>query len=363
MKWLGILVILVLFWGCGHQKNVTESNASSSDPLDVYAWHLKAPAADFAATFAIDPDANVHLDDSWRTSRGKGVTVAVIDAYFDPEHPDLRDNVVLTHNVRNGTKDVSMPENINDPHGQLCAGTIAASQNAIGITGVAPKASLMLIGVSLDGPDSDIIKAFEFAKAHGADIVSCSWGSYAVSAAVADEIRSLYDANITVVFAAGNDDYDMDGTLPGTQTPIEDESELPWVIGVTASSEYNDRTSYANYGSAIDLMAPGGERIGIPSTDQSGSGGLSPDRTLSAQLLGDDYAFFSGTSAAAPIVAGAAALLKAIDPALTPEQIRAILINTADKIGGEGLYDENGFSQTRAYGKLNISRAVRQLFR
>ena len=361
MKQLAIFVILVLFWGCGHQKNKTDSNAFPSDPLDIYAWHLKPPAADFATTFAIDPDANVHLDERWRTSRGKGVTVAVIDAYFDPDHPDLRDNVALTYNVRNGSEDVSMPNGVDNSHGQLCAGTIAASQNAIGITGVAPKASLMLIGVSLDGPDSDLIKAFEFAKAHGADIVSCSWGSYAVSAAVADEIRSLYDANITVVFAAGNDDYDMDGTLPGTQIPIEDESELPWVIGVAASSEYNDRTSYANYGSAIDLMAPGGERIGIPGTDQSGSGGFSPANTLSAQLLGNDYAFFRGTSAAAPIVAGAAALLKSIDPALTPEQIRAILIDTADKIGGGGLYDENGFSQTHAYGKLNISKAIGQL--
>lgn len=359
MNYVFTALALVFLWGCGPQNGASgthETNQSLHDPLMGYAWHLHTPGTDFASANTIDPESNIHLYDTLRHTRGKGVIVAVIDAYFDPKHPDIAPNVKATYNVRNGSADVTAPEGVDDPHGQFCAGAAAAAANGIGLAGVAPKAELILIGVDLDGSDADFIKAFEFAKKHGADIISCSWGSYHVSQALSDEIHSIYDANITVIFAAGNDNFDLD------DTDKNDESELPWVIGVSASSEFNDRASYANYGNAIDLLAPGGEQIGIPSTDTSGEKGYSPRDpyvgSLSSSLLGNDYAFFMGTSAAAPVAAGAAALLKSLDPTLTPEQIRRLLIESADKIGGAELYDANGFSLTHAYGKINVDRAT-----
>lgn len=361
MNYFFYALVLVAFWGCGPQNVTSQSNQSLHEPLIGFEWHLHTPDPAFASAHSIDPASNIHLDDTLLRTLGEGVTIAVIDAYFDPTHPDIASNVKATYNVRNGSTDVTTPNGIDDPHGQLCAGAAAAAANGIGLAGVAPKAKLILIGVDLDGSDADFIKAFEFAKTHEADIISCSWGSYQVSQALSDEIQSIYDANITVIFAAGNDNYDLDNAA------YSDESELPWVIGVSASSEYNDRASYANYGSAIDLLAPGGERIGVPSTDTCGEKGYSPRDpyvgSLSSSLLGDDYAFFTGTSAAAPVTAGAAALLKSIHPTLTPKQIRELLIDSADKIGGAGLYDANGFSLTHAYGKINVDRAVANLLK
>ncbi len=356
---LAVLPLLLLgLGGCGNSgsEDAPDGNHSAeANPLYRYAWHLHTPDTDFADRYNILPDAHVHAEEAWQTTTGHGVRVAVIDDYFEPSHPDIRRNVVLTYNAKTGGSDVTAPPN-GKQHGQLCAGILAAASNDTGLTGIAPDVELILIGSAYQYSDAEIIRAFEFARTHGADIVSCSWGSYKVSAAVADEIKRLHDDGITIVFAAGNQQKNLD------EAGIDDESELPWVIGVSASSEYNTRATYANFGSALDLMAPGGEYIGIPSTDPTGSKGLSPDNPVSGELLGDDYAFFRGTSASAPLVAGACALLKAADPGLSPDRIREILIDTADKIGSEP-YNGRGFSAQYAYGKLNVAKAVSQLIK
>lgn len=334
--------------GCGTSQ---KDEDRVKDPLYAYAWHLhETEDQEFAEKFDIDPDAGINVDNEARSNGGEGVTVAILDDYFDASHPDIISNVIATYNAHTGGSDVSAPAGVT-PHGQQCAGVVAAGENGTGVVGIAPKAKLILVG-SAYAYDADIIRAFEYAKVHGADVISCSWGSYMVSPAVAEEIHSLYKAGITIVFAAGNDDADLDGML------YNDESELPWVIGVSASSEYNDRTTYANYGSAIDIFAPGGQSIGIPTTDRS------PDTSeeytydfYAEEYLGKSYTFLRGTSAAAPIVAGAAALLKAADPSLTPDALRHYLIQTADKFGNAA-YDENGFEHYRAFGKLNVAAAL-----
>ncbi len=355
-----LLLSLFLLGGCGNGPAAEErSNANTDvntsvsprilDRLYPYAWHLHTPLRSFASDRSIDPSAHIHAEAAWKTSRGNGVKVAVIDDYFDAKHPDIRQNVILTYNAKTKGKDVSAPAGAK-PHGQLCAGLIGASSNTAGLIGVAPEVKLILIGSAYD-TDADTIRAFEFARKNGADVISCSWGSYAVSEAVADEIKQLHDAGITIVFAAGNDNADLD------DEGYNDESELPWVIGVSASSEFNDRTSYANYGSAIDLLAPGGEHIGLPTTDATGPQGLSPQEYPSGELLGEDYAFFKGSSASAPLVAGACALLKAVDPSLSPDDIREILIKTADKIGSDP-YNTDGFEREHAFGKLDVGKAM-----
>lgn len=340
--------IIAFLSGCGSSQH---SDERVEDPLYAYAWHLhEADDREFAEKFDIDPAAGINADSSTRLNGGEGVTVAILDDYFDASHPDIKNNVIATYNAHTGGTDVSAPPGAT-PHGQQCAGVVAAGENGTGVVGLAPRAKLILVG-SAYTYDADIIRAFEFAKNHGADVISCSWGSYMVSPAVAEEIHSLYEAGITVVFAAGNDDADLDDRL------YNDESELPWVIGVSASSEYNDRTTYANYGSAIDIFAPGGQSIGIPTTDRSAedSDAYTYD-FYSEKYLGKAYTFMRGTSAAAPLVAGAAALLKSADPLLTPDALRYYLIQTADKFGNAA-YDENGFERYRAYGKLNVAAAL-----
>ncbi|HIP59587.1 MAG TPA: hypothetical protein EYH01_04065 [Campylobacterales bacterium] len=133
-------------------------------------------------------------------------------------------------------------------------------------------------------------------------------------------------------------------------------TETEGVIGVGASSEFNDVTSYSNYGRNIDLIAPGGDlemSSGILGLDDSGTAGEIWQRGL----VEDNYSFTNGTSFAAPITTGVAALMLSVNPSLTTEQIRDILIQSTDKIGNNAEYI-NGFDTYRAYGKLNATTAV-----
>ncbi len=346
---LGLLAT-VFFIGCGSSGSGPDRNDTPppdiniTDPFFAYEWHLRPADAGFASRYGIANTAHVHLGDVWRKTRGRGVTVAVIDDYFQADHPDIAANVVATYNVKTGGTDVFPPGKAK-AHGLMCAGIIAAAADGQGSVGVAPEVKLMLIGSAYD-TDADMIKAFTYAKEHGADVINCSWGSYHVSKAVSDVIKDVHDAGITVVFAAGNDAVDLDS--PG----YDDESELPWVIGVSASDASNALASYANRGSALDLLAPGGSRYGISivSTDLTGLAGSSPkEDPKAAEWLDDNHTFFVGTSAAAPIVTGAAALLKSAAPALTPDEIRRVLVENGDDIGA-------------FCDKLDITKAINALY-
>jgi subtilisin family serine protease len=137
---------------------------------------------------------------------------------------------------------------------------------------------------------------------------------------------------------------------------INDESELSSVIGVGASSEFNDVTSYSNYGKHIDILAPGGDTIqssGLLGLNDTGING----RTNQRALVNSSYSFTNGTSFSAPITTGVIALMLSVNPTITPDQIREILIQTSDKIGRRSNYID-GFDKYRAYGKINATKAV-----
>lgn len=307
------------------------------EPYFKYLWHIKSEnCALDEHGYYIDPKADVNVTTTWSTTKGKGAIVAVIDIGCDMAHEDLKANIL------NRTSNIPI-----EKHGTAVAGCIAAPINGTGIVGVAPEAELYIIALK-DNSDASTIKAFEEAKAIGAKVINCSWGTYDVSEAVKAEIESIYDANITVVFAAGNGHRDLD------KTAYNDESELPWVIGVSASSEKNDVAGYSDYGSNLDLLAPGGDRkfsSGILALNKMGGDDNS-------EIVNKNYFFTDGTSFAAPIVAATAALMYAVNPSLTPDMIRDILIATATKIGDEASYDTNGFDRYRAYGKVNVSAAI-----
>ncbi len=302
----------------------------------------------------IDPNADINILEAWKITKGKGVKVAVIDDGADVNHEDLKANIFLAYNVDGQTDDVSIPaDSITDAsHGNSCAGFIASPINGKGIVGVAPESKLIIIRQE-EAADSATIEAFEYAKDNGAKVISCSWGTDAVSEAVVAELKSLYDAGITVVFASGNEGNDLD------EAGLEDESEVPWVIGVGASSELNDVTEYSNYGLNIDVIAPGGNHstsIGLLALDDSGTQGS----TKNYSSVSNNYAFTDGTSFSAPIVAGVVALMYSVNPDITPKEVRDILISTADKVGGDKADYWDGFDQQRAYGKINAFKAVQE---
>ncbi len=366
----------------------------SSEPYYKYQWHLnsstyEAQNTTFGAAFAdygyvyepIVADADINMTEAWKLSLGQGVKVAVYDDGVDVEHEDIKDNLILAYNIETNSTDVSNTSTDPDHalHGNNCAGFITASLNGKGTVGVAPAAKLITIKQT-EGSDIDTIRAFEYAKEHGAQVINCSWGTLNVSEAVVAELKSLYDANITVVFASGNDHLSLDGTVCEDSNPCvrNDESEVEWVISVGSSSEYNDLSPYSTYGSSVDVIAPGGDAsnsIGMLCTDDTGPQGSKDNY----RIVNNNYNFGNGTSYSAPVVSGIVALMYAVNPNITPKQVRDILISTTDKIGinpthgAISSYSEYGielanyvennetnqtFDVRRAYGKVNAGRAV-----
>jgi len=319
--------------------------AQLRDPYRQYLWHIEYPSnKNFVYNYNINPYSSANIAQAWELGKGEGVLVAVIDNGFDIEHEDLKDNIVLTYNIQDKSRSVTN-DNLST-HGTATTGIIAARSNELGTIGVAPKAKVVLIKDSELSTDADIIESFEYAQKSGARIVNCSWGTNSVSDVVASKIQELYNNGIVVVFASGNDGQSLD------RFGINDESELPYVLGVGSSSEFNTKASYSSYGKSIDILAPSGEEIGIVATDDYGI-------NQSAQrenLLESGYTFFSGTSSSAPVVSGVVALMLSVNPSLTPDQVREIIISTAQKIGNEEYIA--GWNRKYAYGKIDAYQAV-----
>jgi len=369
-QWLSPLFMTLLLAGCGtgSSRNSTENidyrtNFNPyNEPFFQYQWYLAYTQNDFSLSAAIDPDASIHVLDAWKYTRGKGVKVAVIDNNFEVTHKDLAANIADSYNVDLDTSDVSNDTD-ESSHGTATAGFVAAVPNGYGILGTAPDAKLILIEQFYDD-DANTIKAFEYAKKQGAKIISNSWGTGHVSEAVAMELASLKEQNITIFFASGNNGPTLTSSNQNLDAPgITDESELPSVIGVGATNELNKLASYSNYGKNIDILAPGGEFLGLLGLDDTGSAGVAYTQytfTNGYTLdLDNAHAFETGTSFACPVAAGVGALMLAVNPSLTPDQIRTLLIQSTDKIENDSVYyDENGFNLKRAYGKINAAKAV-----
>jgi len=328
------------------------------EPYYQYAWHLNSYESilNTIKGITINNHADINITDAWKITKGNDVKVAIIDTSFDTEHEDLKSNIIATYNVSDGTQDVS--NHTRSPsHGNTCAGFIVSPINDKGSVGTAPEASLIAIKIQMENNQqmtSDIIKAFEYANAQGAKVISCSWGTEDISEALEYELQTLYNAGISILFATGNSGKTLD--IDGSR----DECVSEWVIGVGASGQNNDITSYSNYGEHIDLIAPGGDRttsIGLLGIDDTGDIG----QRHQEGLVNENYTFTYGTSFSTPITAGVVALMYSVNPNITPYQIKDILTQSADKVGGdEASYNERGFDEKRAYGKLNASKAVIQ---
>lgn len=332
-----------------NETTTSKIEEAKAEPYFKYAWHLDASNSILNSKgYQIDEHADINVTGAWGITMGAGVKVAVIDDGADVNHEDLGENIFIAYNADTGGENIQTKES----HGNTCAGFIVAPINGKGIVGVSPESKMIAIKLE-DSSDAYTIRAFEYAKKHGAKVISCSWGSNNVSDAVVSELKSLYNAGVTVLFASGNEGSSLD--VQGTN----DESEVEWVIGVGASGENNDVTSYSNYGKNIDIIAPGGdtqESIGVLGLDDMGASGY-PDET---GLINNNYLFANGTSFSTPITAGVVAMMYAVNPNITPKQVKEILTSTATKVGQNrsASYNGQGFDKKRAYGKVNAGRAV-----
>jgi len=268
---------------------------------------------------------NIEADRAWDTQLGsRDILVAVIDTGIEWNHPDLAANYVpLGYDWVNND-----PDPMDDHgHGTHVAGIIAAVlNNWIGIAGLAQVSIMAEKGINQYGwgEVDDLANAIVHAVNQSAKILNLSWGGYFDSSLIHEAITYAYDAGVLVIAAAGNDATSI------KHYPAAYEE----VVSVAATDMSNATAWFSNFGSWIELAAPG---VYIYST-----------------YWDDTYTYLSGTSMAAPHVVGVAALIWSQFPKMTRDQVRIYLRQTADDLG------ERGFDVHYGYGRVNARKGVEQ---
>jgi len=273
----------------------------------------------------------VAAPEAWALSTGKAeIVVAVVDSGVDAAHPDLTENLLPGYDFVNHDAD----PNDDYGHGTHVTGILSARlNNNIGVAGMAQDTSILPLKVlnhSGTGSYANISAAIQYATDSGASIISLSLGGESPSAVLQQAVTNAHDAGVVMVASAGNQGRS------GVYYP----ARYPEVLAIAATGHYDRWLSYSNRGAEVDLAAPGGTAADpIWSTAPGG------------------YGWEYGTSMATPHVAGAAALMRAKNPTLSPDEIAGILRQTADKVGQHTYV--GGRNIYMGFGRLNAAQALR----
>lgn len=345
----------------------------------VYRLHLPAGSDVLAIAQALSTDSNVeyaepdylaqaafipndpHYSDQWglpqiqtdlawdMTQGSPAVAIAIVDTGIDLDHPDLSTELWINPGEIPGNgqdddgngyiDDVNgwdWVNNDNEPqddigHGSHVAGTAAAAtDNGIGVAGVCPNCRLMALKV-LDaagqGTYSDIAQGITYAADKGAKVINLSLGGYADAQLLRDAVA--YTAQSSVVVAAAGNDNKQDFFYPAAYND--------YVVAVVATDNNDQKAAFSNYGDWIDLSAPG---VSIWST-----------------LYDDTYAAWSGSSMAAPFVAGVAGLVHSQHLDWSAGTVRGQLLHTADDIDtlNPGYEGKLGRGRVNAFQALTLT--------
>ncbi|HVL87671.1 MAG TPA: S8 family serine peptidase [Candidatus Thermoplasmatota archaeon] len=318
----------------------------------------------------VDPERPVekHLDQAARLVRagtaieslgatGRGVTVAVVDSGIDTTHPDfpcVLANVKYAHGAWHGS-----PSDL-DGHGTHVAGIVAGSGGESGgrYRGVAPGACLVGLDFSVSFTTTAALSAFDWILTnkdrYNIRVVSNSWGRaerdahYDAQDPLQRAIQRLTDEGIVVVFSAGNGG-------PGPST-LSSEAQNPHAITVGGTDKAGVLGSYSGRGPAVgrdrlaldfikpDLVAPGSSVVSARSASATGDPTSRIVRAQQADAVSSArYLELSGTSQAAPFVAGIVAAMLEANPSLTPARVKNILREAAIDLGPRGPDPEYGF--------------------
>ncbi|MFI6821780.1 type VII secretion-associated serine protease mycosin [Micromonospora sp. NPDC050187] len=281
-------------------------------PLD-RQWHLEA----------------LRVTEAHRISTGEGVIVAVVDTGVYAEHPDLAGRILDGRRLI-GRDDRGKVDERN--HGTGVAGLIAARGGGSGrALGIAPGARILPVTVATNTfAGSNLPEGIRYAVDHGAKVVNISNGGPTTSPALDEAVRYAQSKDVVVVAAAGNAEQGDAGVLYPAR--------LPGVIAVGATDRDGEPWSGGTRGEQIAVTAPG--------VDVSTTAGRWSDLTEGG------YVTVDGTSAAAPLVAGAAALIRARYPEASAADVVNRLVSTARDAGPPGRDDRYGF------GRLDLVRAL-----
>jgi peptidase families S8 and S53 subfamily len=304
---------------------------------------------------------DINAEPAWLITNGSpNITVAVIDDGVDRSHEDFGGRVLPGYTIGN-KNGLGEPQNENlwddKAHGTACAGIIAASNNNLGIRGIASNVNILPVNIVPNetdynpyygrlegfGSTTEIAEAINWAWKR-ADVLSCSWSLGSPS----NDVNAALDSARThgrkglgciIVFASGNNHpHILDVSYP---------ADLDGIITVGAIDKNGNIQSYSQRGRSMDFVAPSGGIPGdIVTTDLMGSRGKS-----AGNYIND----FNGTSAACPQVAGVAALILSVKPDLSWTEVAHVLQKTARDLGPKG------FDNTFGYGLVNAGAAVQEV--
>ncbi|MBQ8249812.1 MAG: S8 family serine peptidase [Clostridia bacterium] len=258
-------------------------------------------------------------------SYGNDIKVAVIDSGCHA-HDELVDNLLEGKNYIDGTTDVSD----NQGHGTHVSGIIAAQMDNVGVVGVAPKAKIVPLKCFETGKSTNVdalLQAiYEAVDVYGCKIINMSWGAAVNIPDLQEAIEYAAGKGVILIASVGNDNS-VDLRYPAA---------YDCVVGVGSVDSSKVHSSFSQYNTSVTVVAPGED---VPSTYKTGG-----------------YANMSGTSQAAPMVSGMAALALSMDEDMTSAEFRELLTNSTEDLGDEGYDVKYG------YGLVDMSAFIAELF-
>jgi len=309
------------------------SDSSSLDNLFGKQWHLENTGLNSRTTIIVPgvKGEDIDIKKAWQITKGSSdIIVAVIDSGADLNHPDLKDNLWINTTEENGLPGIDDDNNgyvddiygydfindDNDPtddngHGSHCSGIIGAVHGNNGIMGVMGNVKIMALKFIPEngiGKMFAVLKAIDYAIEKGAKVMSNSWGGAPKESVLFDLLKVASEKGIIIINAAGNNSLDAE------RFPMYPASyDIPGNMSIGATMGRGSRARFSNYGvTSVDVFAPGQN---IFSTWKNGT-----------------HKKKSGTSMAAPIVSGMAGLALSIDPNLTPEALRYLIIESSEEL-------------------------------
>jgi len=288
---------------------IAQALGTSNDPYFVQGsqWHL----------------SKIQAPTAWDTTTGSSTqVVAVIDSGVRASHPDLVGKVMVGYDFVANDNDA----NDENGHGTGVAGTLSpGSNNQIGVCGVAwanPILPVRVLDANGSGNYSAIANGIIYAADRGAKVINLSLGGTSSSRALQDAINYAWNKQCVIVAAAGNNGSNV-AFYPAACTNV---------VAVSATNASDTRPTWSNFGSYVDVSAPGVDILSVYGTDQ--------------------YAAWNGTSFSSPVASGVVALMAAANSTLTNVQLVDLLIKNSDDIGalGKDVYYGSG--------RVNANRAV-----
>ncbi|MGD8418116.1 MAG: S8 family serine peptidase [Pseudomonadales bacterium] len=346
------------------------AGTAAAAPNDPYLHSAGSWQQDFDDQWALE-NLRVYTDaagTATASAERPSTVVAVIDTGLDYTHEDFAAARLWRNprEVRNGydDDDNGFPDDLigwnfvdanNNPwdlsgHGTHIAGIIAAcTDNGLGIAGVDGDAIIMPLKVANftgQAKSSSVAAAIRYAVDQGARVINLSLGSELVTQLERDAAAYAAERRVLIVTSAGNH---------GLSTEDTGYASLPGVLVVGASGLDGERAGFSNFGTRLDVLAPGVDVLSLRARDTDFIGlSRPPDYDEGAAFVGSNDAYYraSGTSFSAALVSGMAARLLAERPELDAESVRRVIVQSAVDVGADGV------DQISGYGRVDYVRAL-----